>query len=856
MKQQQLTFEKGITNVPSDNVCSDNTLADCVGMAYYNGEYHPIQQPVAGLQGQRIPKLLYIHNYNNQKRAVGHYNGYIYWGPVEGMSYGENTSLGVPYSTNTQVTSIGKTLVITNDSGIHYFLWKGSDYLSVDMPFPEIGIEAKMVVPSTPTIVVNTGKADNCIAFDDHDAPPDSGFDTLQIGTIGLGKQEEYNDLVVGLYEKNNKEIAQNKMFSKPFFIRVALEMYDGSFIYVTNPILLFPTLTENTIGFIYADAMGMATIQARLFICQTTDYTPYSDIIKDVVVFASRGINIYDTEQDQPLTRTPYNSQTQPKGDTLAAQTYWDISTYRNNLLFDIEPVQSGYLLEMYRCLKKRSETDIINDIKAEATFFRLCSLGLKPISSFVDAATLIKSHVLENLTAQQQLKEDDFFSRNKLKAKLVYAYNKRLNISGVQRGFFNGFSFFTPIDNSSAQAYTFYVNIETDTMNVWVMNTASTYSKQGYYFFYPDPRAKRVIIKRGNTTILNAALTEHRGLNGAYYIKDTLPKNYNESSVSGSPGSVVESFEPLPNFVLTSEVNNPFVFRAGGYNAVGTGEVIAMSTVTQALSEGQFGHFPLIAFATDGIWALALNGEGVFTTANPISREICNNPKAVTQTDGAVFFTSEKGLMVVIGTNVKCVSEQLTGKTDEQADTLLPDYELGNFREFLRTCRIAYDYRDSLLWIFNNNQTCWIYAIKSGTFTKYYSTLSFDNTVNDYPDYLLQTVNTMTAYSFLEREDINNDDNLYNAEMLTRPLKLENALALKTIHQIKNIIQKSSSATVKLKLYASNNLNEWMQLNSLSGTPWKYYRIQYSFTNLKPTDTFAGSVLITEERRTNKIR
>ena len=87
---------------------------------------------------------------------------------------------------------------------------------------------------------------------------------------------------------------------------------------------------------------------------------------------------------------------------------------------------------------------------------------------------------------------------------------------------------------------------------------------------------------------------------------------------------------------------------------------------------------------------------------------------------------------------------------------------------------------------------------------------------------------------------------------------MKLENALALKTIHQIVHI--KQMEGNLALRIFASNNLetaaNSWVELHSLMGTAWKYYKLQYDFTNLKATDRFAGTVVVTQEVRTNKIR
>jgi hypothetical protein len=284
-------------------------------------------------------------------------------------------------------------------------------------------------------------------------------------------------------------------------------------------------------------------------------------------------------------------------------------------------------------------------------------------------------------------------------------------------------------------------------------------------------------------------------------------------------------------------------------------------------------------LVFSDAGIWAMSVGSTGLFTDIHPMSREVCNNPASITQTDGAVFFTSEKGLMVVIGSQVKCVSEQLS-----------------NIRSFLKPAFMAYDYRDSLLWLFdgsgNGSSYCYIYSIKSGTFARYNfgGNITVKGAINKYPDYLLQVGNNngCSLYSLLERPDIYQDGttsgdvfipNLYTGTIITRPMKLENALALKSLMQVRHVLQFSpytvtethedpethesvttettQKGTMTLRIFASNNLdNNWAELHSLRGTPWKYYKFRYDFTNLKATDRFAGTMLITQERRTNKLR
>jgi hypothetical protein len=107
---------------------------------------------------------------------------------------------------------------------------------------------------------------------------------------------------------------------------------------------------------------------------------------------------------------------------------------------------------------------------------------------------------------------------------------------------------------------------------------------------------------------------------------------------------------------------------------------------------------------------------------------------------------------------------------------------------------------------------------------------------------------------------------------------MKLENGLALKSIMQVRHIkdfIQRVTTTqstdpvtgdpventvvaqgSLAFHIFASNNLDTWVELKSLRGIPWKYYKFEYDFSNLVAVDRFAGSVIITQERRTDKLR
>lgn len=890
-KQQQLTFDKGITNVPSDALCSDNALEESLGMIYDDGEHRVIQKPVVlmtignptGFTSTDERRIFYIHSFNDRKRyivgfKVANTSQYkMYW-TYDGETINEltdmsNTILQVADTTN--VTSIGKTLVVAEALRTNYFLWRvdEDDYKALgNIPEPkmEFAITRAFGANRSGFNSQYSAKGDHCITT----WRQGQGFGGYQVIDVIEGKQSEYNDLVIGLYAKCKKNIYENKYFCQPFVIRYGLELYDGSFAMLSAPIMMFPAITRNCRSDYFDGSLRMHMTGGLLTFKSTYDYTEWSDIVKDVVVFASDGIELYDTSSDQ-TPRTAYGNVVSD-GIWSSLQGYSTVvehsqkhfsSTMTYDERFDdfIDSIP----------INIRGTDEILDELESTSLFYKLFSAGLTGNNVFESSRNYIKSHVIENLTTQERIDVDDYFNHCPISGGVALSYNNRLILSDVSRGFYEGYNGFLPYDNDAEYTYDIYVYVKTPSGTRIVKKTLTTYEKMGIYFYYPDPRAYKAEVFMNDGLVKTMDLKEHPSLHGAYYFGHLPDGTEGEpTTVSGTAPTVNVTPEHLPNEIFVSEVNNPFIFRAEGTLNVGNGRILGVSNLTQALSEGQFGQYPLIIFTTEGIWAASTGATGLFTAVHPMSREVCNNPHSITQTDGAIFFTSAKGLMLIVGSQVKCVSEQMSGREY----IFSGESSMGTFSDFLKTCFIGYDYRDSLLWIFNNNNpTCYVYSIKSGTFGRYTFSNAIAYTVNDYPDYLLQQ-NT-TVFSLMLRPDINADTAYnYAARIITRPMKLENALALKSIMQIRHILQfnpytitetwedpethlpmeseTTQKGTMTLRIFASNNLDNWVELHSLRGTPWKYYRFRFDFSNMKATDRFAGTMLITQERRTNKLR
>ena len=356
-------------------------------------------------------------------------------------------------------------------------------------------------------------------------------------------------------------------------------------------------------------------------------------------------------------------------------------------------------------------------------------------------------------------------------------------------------------------------------------------------------------------------------------------LPMPYVDVDVSDvQPGE--DCIINLPNKIYTSVVNNPFVFPVTMINTVGTGRIIGLASATKALSEGQFGQFPLYAFTTDGVWSLEVSKEGTYSAKNPTTRDVCTNKDSITQTDENVLFATDRGIMLLSGSQALCITdtifaekpfnvlelphiEQVHAKLGHDADSCIPTKPLLGF---LEGCQMVFDYIHQRITIFNpktetvNGTTkplytyAYVYSLKSKQWGMMYSTLLA--TVNSYPDALAMT-NDYRLVSFDQT-----DETVCKGLFITRPLKFDAPDIHKTISSLiqRGHFQRGDVGTV---LYGSRDLYSWHLvwsskdhfLRGFRGTPYKYFRIA-GLTALTDGKSIFGASVNFETRHTNQIR
>ncbi len=895
-----LSFSKGMTNVPSDLLSDDNELQESIGFIYKDGEMKPIQKPVS--IGDIPYKIMYVHKMADYKNIIA-YDGTdkIYSYRVTDGTIGEEFgefSVGILYD----VKSVGNTLVCATENGPYYLLYKAGNYLDLGTDLPEYSVsfcfkdvdskdinltESDRNITNLEEIVENK-KSDKKAWYDEsgnfiglYEDKPENGdysHDYYYFSSPVSNENEIlFQEAVQGQVAEGISWVKKNNLFAFPFFVRTALVLYDGSYAKISNPIICYPTVRYNRFiapGYMYLNSDKKYTVLGSIIDARYLFYDikykqmyfeisgdeiteNWKDVVKEIRVFATDQVLPFKIDGKWKIVGPEEN---------FSFLDYLDVNGEYKVLNCDFKKatnygkrVEDG--IEARVCVipdSDKTDDEIINELLSKSQFYKLFTLslsdkdlmtGLHPtISDSSEDLHLLRDGVVENLTEQEQLDKDDYYGWSKAVFQTMFVYNKRLNFFNFKRFPYRGFPIQSSATNTNAGIC--FTHIKSNYVDTWVYNVlmGSAYTIGGW-FYYPDPNATEInVLFSGN--VVNIKLKQHPYLNGAFCFKE-LPGGSTKTNWEKWDDKFYEEmptggYETFDSQIYTSVVNNPFVFEASGDNTIGTGKILGIAANTEAVSQGQFGQYPLMVFTDEGVYGMSVNSEGLYSSIYPISREVANEDTPFVSTDTLVFFASKKGLMAASGGSVVCMSGQMRGRTPENFITLGE----GRFIDFLKDCLIAYDYRDSMLRIFSKDKSYqYIYNTADKTFSMINSGITAQAVVNDYPDNLIQDTEGH-VYSLLEKPDINEDENTYDGTIVTRPLKLGGSLTLKSLRKIKHLVN-SSQGNLKLEIWASNNTKSWCQLHSLGGKPWSYFVFKYKLANFKANDSFTGTIVRIQNRR-----
>ena len=939
----------GFTSVPSDYECQDGDLAVSINIVPEDGQLKIINQPTVIMTLPSAKQsVLYIHDTPQYKHYIiyDESNHIIMW--LNGLS-GTPVEIGTFYD-EVHCNAIGNTLLIFTKSAIHYILWKESEYIPLGTKIPEINISFGLVGHPRLYSAVYESKFD--VTFEESINYDQSTFSDANKRTVTDQVMARLNKFI-------NEQTVMKGRFCFPFFIRYALRLYDGSLVGHSAPILMNPQTSPAPIvlwnrlkwggGNTYkaatdCDIMMMACdIDYRVLpLNNLQELDNWADIITGIEIFISKPIFTYDQAGEIAGLRDTDNFQSvfigrlynnpisKPGSLTPFASTVTEdkilgpIDIDSENLIDKYTEWTYSEIYELYFSHDRTYPSvsfrlpEFTADKSAEtiqncSTFYKLHTLSIEDIKKSLNSSSRktlnIDDDYLQSLVAREAM-TDDYLSHDSLSASYAHVYNSRLNLCGVNRRLFNGFSPSVMFAHTDCILTSFIVyddktistefSIAPDNVNIhiYIKEAGKTYavtstgqcgafmSPTTYmkisacaYLFYPNTNAVLAVItsnyggKYGGKYVVK--LRPHDFLNGAFAFIDYNSARLENYDANDIPAPTPTQHPDEVNLVsasskiYTSEVNNPFFFPVTGINTVGTGRILGICSAAKALSQGQFGQFPLYAFTTDGVWAMEVSANGTFSAKQPITRDVCVNPDGITQIDSAVLFPTDRGIMLISGSQTQCISDVITNDVEFDVrslpgmdqlhamighgeDTCFP---VVPFLDFISSCVMVYDYLHQRIIVFNKAYTyAYVYSLKSKKWGMTFSTIA--NTINSYPEAL-----AVDAEGNLV--DFSKESNYRRAGLLvTRPLKLGEADILKTID---TMIQRGvfRDGHVKSALYGSRDLFSWHLVNSSvshrilnrRGTPYKYFRIAL-VCDLDIDETVCGCSVQYTPRFTNRLR
>ena len=768
---------RGISRTPSDRLTTDGGCEESLNVYLDNAESAPAFKPEdvtkkLGLPDNLVADKIFIHktaNYENYVVQQGQkLIAYTSVGPKEVITLSENESL-------TDIDAIGNIVIITTGETLYYALWKNDTYKFIgnSLPVPSIRIDV-------------VGNDDENFETKDRDRVYLKGYEDIagatNVATFkksyfeeaakGRAESEDVNNFLREVQNDFWAKVQQLKdkigkwgHFSCPRLVRYAVKLYDGSYIYHSVPILIGVGSSEwLSATCSYTDTTPMVssiafTVNlyyraiAKLISWEVEDWT---DIIAGVDIFISEDIAFPQINQDfetcdegggKIYFKGHDNAFEETKDEILSKTNFYKIASVAAG---DLDSLKAGIDLHKDNDVEK-SETLVV---KERLTSDYMMSHKVVPSSAMTyNSRLLINANKIEFPAPYTQL--------NGLFCNAKTAYNT----SGVDHQRQRNYKFKFFIRRNNGEEYSVIARTTDGSMNYLaplISNGAPSQLEKTFYadpmawIAYPDPNCYKVQIDLGGGDIAHVDMSAHPGLSCSYAflgLGEYLLDIHNITADSEIALDERKTYS-VNNQVMLSEFSNPFVFPAGNRYTLQS-KVIGLALATTALSQGQFGQFPLYVFTEDGVWAMETASDGSFITSKPLSREVCVNPASITSIDSAVVYVTDKGVMLLSGSQVVNISPFMNGKhytLDADAKVIIQNHkdfahlipaitDATPFMAFMKKASIAYDYSGQrLICIAPDEDYQYIYKLDTQTWHKACHEEKLVAPINSYPECLIQ--------------------------------------------------------------------------------------------------------------------
>jgi hypothetical protein len=673
------------------------------------------------------------------------------------------------------IASIGNTLAITTNKQTLFALYKNKRYLAFEGGFPKVRMDFVNVdEPAHPN------DADELVAHNGTTFKLE-GLSSIELGVEDNAYRVESDhgkELLRKTCEEYQKILdynAKRGAFSAPLFLMYGIRLYDGSIVNLSSPVMLGS-------AFYYADIKKDLPVNIKVLkdveadggraydytvsidVCnpfkigiykfiEDIDLALWKDIISSVDVFVSPTVNFFPDRN---------------------IRAKWGEKEESGGIEYDTIILDPANALD-------ESKREI--SITSAATFNLIKSYTLQEIKNSKQEMEVITEDLTQEKLATKELlySPANEISYGDVSLQKMITFNGKVISAGGSQMLSRGLHSLNGLHaHQGAEEYSYsfkyYVGTQSSGELVSISENivlggqyiepkiGQCYSRQGQsmsvvesmsepftWLSFPDSRCIKVeILKRrsdgtGGVRIGSVEMKPHPLLPNVSYgyvglgvaLEEVV--DFDQESF-GYPEGMAEfdrkdesRKEDLTNKVIASKSDNPFVYPAKGRITMDS-NVLSLAIASTALSQGQFGQFPLYAFTEDGIWAMETAADGSFVTSKPLSRDVCVNPDSITSIDSAVVFVTAKSVMLLQGSQVMDISPYMSGRhyvINRQAEGLISGSDYASlipaitddtpFMAFMRKATIAYDYPGKrLICIAADEDYQYVYKMDTQTWHK----------------------------------------------------------------------------------------------------------------------------------------
>ena len=492
------------------------------------------------------------------------------------------------------IQSIGNTLIIICTESIYYLLYKEGKYIFLgEKPdIPEISFFPYVEYTDAYFVSEYTFQ---------HGYSNPTRLDTEDINY--------YNDAYYNAFFQLQEKAWKRHYFIQPILIRYALTLYDGSRIFSSAPVMVslphpiqpyqmsIRLKNSNNLCLGSHEGQIIAGNYSLKYYIHQFNLDNWKDIVRSIDFFVSPEATIFEPDQKQQGLK--FTIERTEENETISFLLKGDIS------FLDLKEIKKRYL--------------------QDSLFYKIATI--EDWSDWKEGESYaIENKIRPDLLIHEEVLSPDNTTLLSTGAHVSYIHNKRLHIANLKKKLFPGFplSLFN-VGNKNAETVDAYICTYLKTERgeckvVWQGKSNYFFNQLSPLISYPDSNAYKmeIVVKSENTRYKGSfLLTASEYENRADYLDETLSaiSLENNSLPASTPLDIPLSENDTytqPNILRVSELENPFIFPSEQTYTISNGEITGIATITAALSEGQFGEFPLYVFTEEGIWALQ-NGNGI---------------------------------------------------------------------------------------------------------------------------------------------------------------------------------------------------------------------------------------------------